>query len=102
MPAFTADYFGSKNVGPIYGLMLTAWGSASAFGPLLIAHMRQSSGSYASGLHVIAAIMAVSVVLPILVSPPKSAAATAAGTRFGAALPAHQSGGKSAATAGSK
>jgi OFA family oxalate/formate antiporter-like MFS transporter len=72
MPAFTADYFGSKNVGPIYGLMLTAWGCASAFGPLLIAHMRQSSGSYESGLHVIAAILAVSVLLPILVSPPKS------------------------------
>jgi OFA family oxalate/formate antiporter-like MFS transporter len=72
MPAFTADYFGSKNVGPIYGLMLTAWGCASAFGPLLIAHMRQSSGSYVSGLHVIASILAVSVLLPILVSPPKS------------------------------
>jgi len=39
MPAFTADYFGSKNVGPIYGLMLTAWGFATAFGPLLIALM---------------------------------------------------------------
>jgi len=26
-----------ENVGPIYGLMLTAWGFASAFGPLLIA-----------------------------------------------------------------
>src|ERR1700678_3810769 len=64
MPAFAADYFGSKNVGPIYGLMLTAWGSASAFGPLLIAHLRQSSGSYASGLHIIAGIMAVSVLLP--------------------------------------
>ena len=24
MPAFTADYFGARNVGPIYGLMLTA------------------------------------------------------------------------------
>ena len=72
MPAFTADYFGSKNVGPIYGLMLTAWGSASAFGPLLIAHMQQSSGSFTSGLHVIAGIMAVSMLLPILVSPPKS------------------------------
>jgi OFA family oxalate/formate antiporter-like MFS transporter len=24
MPAFTADYFGPRNVGPIYGLMLTA------------------------------------------------------------------------------
>jgi OFA family oxalate/formate antiporter-like MFS transporter len=33
MPAFTADYFGPKNVGPIYGLMLTAWGFASVFGP---------------------------------------------------------------------
>jgi OFA family oxalate/formate antiporter-like MFS transporter len=72
MPAFAADYFGSKNVGPIYGLMLTAWGSASAFGPLLIAHLRQSSGSYVSGLHVIACIMAVSVLLPILVSAPKA------------------------------
>lgn len=72
MPAFAADYFGSKNVGPIYGLMLTAWGCASAFGPLLIAHLRQSSGSYVSGLHIIAGIMAVSVLLPILVSPPKA------------------------------
>jgi OFA family oxalate/formate antiporter-like MFS transporter len=72
MPAFAADYFGSKNVGPIYGLMLTAWGSASAFGPLLIAHLRQASGSYGSGLHMIAGIMGVSVLLPILVSPPKS------------------------------
>jgi MFS transporter, OFA family, oxalate/formate antiporter len=72
MPAFAADYFGSKNVGPIYGLMITAWGTASAFGPLLIAHLRQSSGSYVSGLHAIAGIMAVSVLLPILVSPPKA------------------------------
>jgi OFA family oxalate/formate antiporter-like MFS transporter len=72
MPAFAADYFGSKNVGPIYGLMLTAWGCASAFGPLLIAHLRQSSGSYGSGLHIIAGIMAVSMILPILVSPPKA------------------------------
>ena len=74
MPAFAADYFGSRNVGPIYGLMLTAWGSASAFGPLLIAHLRQGSGSYVSGLHIIAGIMAVSVLLPALVSPPKSQA----------------------------
>jgi len=78
MPAFAADYFGSKNVGPIYGLMLTAWGSASAFGPLLIAHMRQSDGSYTGGLHVIAGIMAVSTLLPILVSAPKPRTAAVA------------------------
>lgn len=70
MPAFAADYFGSKNVGPIYGLMLTAWGCASAVGPLLIAYMRQTSGSYSGALHVIAGVMAVSALLPILVSRP--------------------------------
>jgi OFA family oxalate/formate antiporter-like MFS transporter len=49
MPAFAADYFGSKNVGPIYGLMLTAWGFASAFGPLLIAYMRQAEAELPRG-----------------------------------------------------
>src|SRR4030088_3065753 len=34
MPAFAADYFGPKNVGPIYGLMLTAWSFVSAGGPV--------------------------------------------------------------------
>jgi OFA family oxalate/formate antiporter-like MFS transporter len=70
MPAFAADYFGSKNVGPIYGLMLTAWGVASAVGPLLIAYLRETSGSYASALHVIAGVMAVSTLLPIVVRRP--------------------------------
>lgn len=70
MPAFAADYFGSKNVGSIYGLMLTAWGFASAFGPLLIAHMRQASGTYVGGLHVIAIVMAVSILLPLVMRPP--------------------------------
>jgi OFA family oxalate/formate antiporter-like MFS transporter len=71
MPAFAADYFGSKNVGPIYGLMLTAWGFASAFGPLLIAYMRQADGAYRGALHVIAGVMAVSVALPLIISPPR-------------------------------
>jgi OFA family oxalate/formate antiporter-like MFS transporter len=72
MPAFTADYFGSKNVGPIYGLMLTAWGFASAFGPLLIAYMRQASGSYHNALHVIGVVMLVSILLPLIISPPRT------------------------------
>jgi OFA family oxalate/formate antiporter-like MFS transporter len=72
MPAFAADYFGTKNVGPIYGLMLTAWGVASAVGPLLIAYMRETTGSYRGALHVIAGVMAVSTLLPILVSRPQT------------------------------
>jgi MFS transporter, OFA family, oxalate/formate antiporter len=71
MPAFAADYFGSRNVGPIYGLMLTAWGFASAFGPLLIAHLREVDGSYRGALHIIAGVMAASILLPIVISPPK-------------------------------
>lgn len=71
MPAFAADYFGTKTIGPIYGLMLTAWGFASAFGPSLITHLRQNGSSFATGLHVIAGIMAVSVLVPILIRPPQ-------------------------------
>jgi OFA family oxalate/formate antiporter-like MFS transporter len=56
---------------------------------LLIAHLRQSSGSYASGLHVIAGVMAVSMLLPILVSPPKSDRVNAA--KGATAIPAMQS-----------
>jgi len=70
MPAFAADYFGAKNVGPIYGLMLTAWGTASAVGPLLIAYLRQSTGAYYRPLHVIAFVMVVSALLPLVMSPP--------------------------------
>src|SRR2546423_13303293 len=72
MPAFAADYFGPKNVGPIYGLMLTAWSFASAFGPLFIARMRETVGSYGGALHVIAGGMAAPNILPIVISPPKA------------------------------
>ncbi len=72
MPAFAADYFGPKFVGPIYGLMLTAWGFASAFGPLLIAHTRQVSGHYASGLHILSILLLFSAILPFLVRPPRT------------------------------
>ena len=70
MPAFAADYFGAENVGSIYGLMLTAWGFAGVFGPMLIASMRQSTGRYSNALYVIAAVMLCSAVIPLVVWPP--------------------------------
>jgi OFA family oxalate/formate antiporter-like MFS transporter len=75
MPAFAADYFGPRFVGPIYGLMLTAWGFASAFGPLLIAHLRESTGKYGSGLHILAVILLISALLPFAVRPPRPTSA---------------------------
>ncbi len=74
MPAFAADYFGPKFVGPIYGLMLTAWGFASAFGPLLIAHTREATGHYASGLHILSVVLLCSAILPFIVRPPRTEA----------------------------
>jgi len=51
--------------------MLTAWSFASVFGPLYIARMRETTGNYSGALHVIAIVMFGSVLLPIIVRPPR-------------------------------
>ena len=70
MPAFAADYFGSANVGRIYGLMLTAWSAAGVAGPLLISKIRDSTGEYDTALYIIAGMLVVSCVIPLIVRPP--------------------------------
>ena len=69
--ATTADLFGSRHVGAIYGLMLTAWGFGGVLGPLIIAVLRESSGAYTSALRIIAAIMLSSVALPLMLRRPR-------------------------------
>ena len=54
--------------------MLASGSGVTIFGAQLIAHLRQSSGSYVSALHVLAGVMAVSVLLPLLVRPPQRVA----------------------------
>jgi OFA family oxalate/formate antiporter-like MFS transporter len=71
MPAFNADYFGSKNVGTIYGLMITAWGFGGVLGPTLISYMYDATGSYAGAFYIIAGIMLLSSIIPFIVRPPK-------------------------------
>ena len=61
MPAFTADTFGAKYAGTIYGVMLTAWSVGACVGPLLIAAI-----PYRTALPLIALMLAVSVLLPPL------------------------------------
>lgn len=72
MPAFAADYFGPRNVGSIYGLMLTAWGFGGVLGPLLIAYIRQNTGVYTQALYIIAVIMLLSAILPFIIRPPRT------------------------------
>ncbi len=71
MPAFTADYFGAKKAGSIYGVMLTAWGVGGIIGPILIARVKDLTGDYTVALYIIAAVMLVSFLLPLLTRPPK-------------------------------
>jgi OFA family oxalate/formate antiporter-like MFS transporter len=70
MPAFAADYFGSKNVGQVYGAMLTAWGIAGVVGPLLISYIKDSTGEYTNAFYIIAGIMLLSAIVPFIVRPP--------------------------------
>jgi len=78
MPAFAADFFGPRNAGTIYGVMLTAWSAGAIAGPILIA-----SVDFRTALYIIAVIMAVSTILPlvarVLVRRQSAAAQAAAG-----------------------
>ena len=78
MPAFNADYFGSNNVGTIYGLMLTAWGFGGVLGPLLISYILDTTKSYTLAFYIIAGIMAASAVVAFIVRPPAREAPTRA------------------------
>lgn len=66
MPSFTADLFGSKYVGGIYGWILMGWGFAAIPSPLLIAHIRETTGTYEYAIFVIGFVMLISLVFPIL------------------------------------
>ena len=79
MPAFNADYFGSENVGMIYGLMITAWGFGGVLGPQIISLMYDATQSYAGAFRIIAAIMLASSIIPFIVRPPKREAGAPAG-----------------------
>jgi MFS transporter, OFA family, oxalate/formate antiporter len=74
MPSFTADFFGSRYMGGIYGWILLAWGAAAIPSPILIARLRQTTGRYDQAIFAVAVVMAVAIVLPLLVrrpSPPR-------------------------------
>ncbi len=41
VPAYLKDIFGTRYVGAIHGLLLTAWSAAGIFGPVIVNYMRQ-------------------------------------------------------------
>ena len=41
VPAYLKDMFGTRYVGAIHGLLLTAWSMAGIFGPVLVNYIRE-------------------------------------------------------------
>jgi MFS family permease len=41
IPAYLKDMFGTRYVGAIHGLLITAWSAAGIFGPVIVNYMRQ-------------------------------------------------------------
>lgn len=72
MPTFAGAYFGSQNVGTIYGAMLTAWGLATLLGPLILAISTDITGTYDLALYISAGIMLVSSIIPLIIRPPEA------------------------------
>jgi MFS transporter, OFA family, oxalate/formate antiporter len=66
MPSFAADYFGSRNIGGIYGWILLGWGFAAIPSPLLIAHVRETTGTYTYAIYVVGFLMLISLTFPLL------------------------------------
>jgi OFA family oxalate/formate antiporter-like MFS transporter len=77
MPAFSADYFGSANVGANYGLLFTAWGVSGFIAPGIFERMLDHSremGNLAAGYNDIyvslAAISLLAMGLVFFLRPP--------------------------------
>jgi OFA family oxalate/formate antiporter-like MFS transporter len=82
MPSFTADFFGAKYMGGIYGWILLAWGAAAIPSPIMIARLHEQTGVFSTAVYILAAVLACSVVLPLVAKrPDRDARAVAASER---------------------
>jgi len=72
MPSFTADFFGAKFMGGIYGIILLAWGAAAIPSPIMIARLHQATGRFDTSIYVVAVVLACSLVLPLITKRPRT------------------------------
>ncbi|SET42435.1 MFS transporter, OFA family, oxalate/formate antiporter [Natronincola peptidivorans] len=69
-PSATADYFGLKNFGVNYGMVITAWGIGGVFGPLLGGIVRDLTGAYTLSYIVSGVLSAVGAVMTLYTKSP--------------------------------
>ena len=61
-------------MGGIYGWILLAWGAGAVPSPILIAHLRQTTGRYDQSIHTLAIVLLVAIVLPLTIRRPTTEA----------------------------
>lgn len=71
-PAATVDFFGIKNFGVNYGLVITAWGIGGVFGPLVGGMVRDLTGTYALSYTISAVLGALGAILSLVLKAPQS------------------------------
>lgn len=71
MPSTAGDFFGVRNAGAIYGLMLVGWSIGGVVGPFLISWLIGENEAYTRGFTVVGIIALVGVLLPLIARPPK-------------------------------
>jgi OFA family oxalate/formate antiporter-like MFS transporter len=76
-PAFTADFFGTKNLGINYGAVFSAWGFAGVFGPILGLQVKAATGAWLNAFYILAALCALGIVLIGVVRAPTAKEAEA-------------------------
>ncbi len=69
MPAFTADFFGAKNLGFNYGLVFIGWGIAF-FIPQIAGYIKDQTGSLDYAFYLSGAILIAAVLLSLVVRRP--------------------------------
>jgi MFS transporter, OFA family, oxalate/formate antiporter len=62
MPAFTADFFGTKNLGMNYGIVFLGWGFGFLI-PLLAGYIKDVTGSYDLSFYISAVVLVTAVIL---------------------------------------
>ena len=92
VPAYLRDMFGTRYVGAIHGLLLTAWSMAGIFGPVLVNYIREynvthgvpKAQAYNVTMYIMAGLLVIGFICNLLVKAVDHALPHAAGTRHGA------------------
>ncbi len=77
IPAYLRDMFGTRYVGAIHGMLLTAWAAAGIAGPVLVNYIREynvnhgvaKAQAYNTTMYVMAALLVVGFICDLMVRP---------------------------------